>query len=105
MRTRCKRGLILRKRQVILTPWGLDPRILCDTSTGLWTGYKSLDGYLSAVRHELVLYHGSLPGAFGSHFRRVKRAAARENVGRRSRRQLCRSCAPPSSATPWLHWS
>ena len=28
MRTRCKRGLILRKRQVILTPWGLDPRIL-----------------------------------------------------------------------------
>ena len=30
---------------------------------------------------------GRWPGAFGSHFRRVKRAAARENVGRRSRRQ------------------
>ena len=28
-----------------------------------------------------------------------------EDVDRRSTRQPCRSCASPSSATPWLHWS
>ena len=60
-------------------PCGLDPRILCNTFAVLWkAGCKSLDGYLSAGRHEVVLFHGSLPEAFGVHFRRVKRAAARE---------------------------
>ena len=59
-------------------------------------GCKSLDGYLSAGRHEVVPCNGSLPEAFGIHFRRAKRAAARERGP---------PCAPPSSATPWVHWS
>ena len=54
-------------------PWGLDPRILHDTSTG------SRDGYLGTVRHDFcVLYHRSLSRAFGTHFRRVRPPAARE---------------------------
>ena len=65
-----------------LDPLGLDPRLLYDTSAALWkAGYRSLgggsEGYLSAVRQELVLRHGTLPEAFGVHFRRVKRAPAR----------------------------
>ena len=61
-----------------LDPWCLAPSILYDTSAALRTaGYRSLDGYLSAVKQELILNHGSLLGAFDIHSRRVKRAAAR----------------------------
>ena len=46
-----------------LDPWCLAPSILYDTSAALWkAGYRSLDGYLSAVKQELILNHGSLPG-------------------------------------------
>ena len=38
-------------------------------------GHRSLDGYLCAGKQGLVLNHGSLPGAFDIHFRRVNRAA------------------------------
>ena len=59
-------------------PLGLHPRILYDTLAALWkAGCRSLDGYLSAVKQELVLNHGSLPEAFDIHCRRVKRAAGR----------------------------
>ena len=51
----------------------LDPRILHHTSAALWeAGYRSLGGYLSAARQEMVLTHGLLPEAFGNHFGRIK---------------------------------
>ena len=75
-------------------PWGWDPRILCGTSAAhLKAGYRFRDGYLSAVRQELVLDYGSLPGAFDIHFRRVKRGAAR------------RRGPPQASALPFLRFA
>ena len=61
--------------------WGLDPRILYDTSAALWkAGYRFLDGYQSAIRQDMVLRRGSFPDSFFIHFRRIKRAAARQCV-------------------------
>ena len=58
-------------------PLGLGPSHLVRHLDALWkAGYRFLDKYLSVIRQEMVLRYGSLPEAFGNHFRRIKRAAA-----------------------------
>ena len=42
---------------------------------------------------------------FGPHISGASGLRLPENVGRRSKPKPCRSCASPSSAAPWLHWS
>lgn len=59
-------------------PLALDADMLYDISAILWkAGFRSLDGYLSAVRQQLIIIHGDLPESFGIHFKRISRAAAR----------------------------
>ena len=49
----------------IADPFALDEDILYKVSAILWkSNYRSIDGYLSAVKQELTLLHGSLPQAF-----------------------------------------
>ena len=62
----------------IADPFALDEDILYKVSAILWkSNYRSIDGYLSAVKQELTLLHGNLPQAFGIHLKRIQRAAAR----------------------------
>jgi len=59
-------------------PFTLNPDLLYDVSAAFWkAGYRSLSGYLGAVRQEMILHHGNVPEATHIHIRRLSRAAAR----------------------------
>ena len=81
-------------------PWCLDP-ILYDTSAPLESRVQ-VPGRLPHCCQARI--GPQLPGrlTFTSGVSSVRQP---EDVVRRSRRQHCRSCASPSSAAPWLHWS
>jgi len=55
-------------------PFTLSPDLLYDVAAALWkAGYRSLSGYLGAVRQEMILHHE----ATHIHIRRLSRAVAR----------------------------
>ena len=59
-------------------PFAGDANLIYDTAASLWkAGYRSLDGYLSAARQEMILRNGTISDALGIHFKRASRAAAR----------------------------
>ena len=98
MHTSCKRGLTLRRQQVILIPWAWT-HASCETPrrpsgkhrTVPWTGTSAQSGKSWSPGTGRCLRRSAFVSGVSS-------GPQPEDVGR-STRQLCRSCVSPSSAT------